>query len=130
MHGYEIMQELAERTNGAWRPSPGAVYPALSLLQQENLIEGEGRAGRRAFSLTAAGRAEAEQLIAAGAMPWAELVEDQNAAAGSMQESYEQLGDAVAQLARVGSAGQKATAAARLVELRREIYLLLAGESI
>jgi DNA-binding PadR family transcriptional regulator len=130
MHGYEIMQELAERTNGAWRPSPGAVYPALSLLHDEGLIVGEGRSGRRAFTLTDAGRAEADKLAAAGAAPWAELVEDQDTATARLQESYEQLGAAVAQLARVGTPGHKATAATRLGELRREIYLMLAGESI
>ncbi|MGH7606842.1 MAG: PadR family transcriptional regulator, partial [Gemmatimonadales bacterium] len=28
-HGYEIIQEIAERSAGAWRPSPGSVYPTL-----------------------------------------------------------------------------------------------------
>ncbi|GAA4545565.1 PadR family transcriptional regulator [Amycolatopsis samaneae] len=129
MHGYEIMQELAARTNGAWRPSPGAVYPALSLLQDEGMIIGEGRAGKRAFTLTATGQAEAARLAESGLVPWADLVEDPDAAATSMRENYDRLGDAVAQLARHGTTGHKTTAATRLLELRREIYLMLAGES-
>ena len=38
LNGYQIMQTLAERTDGAWKPSPGAVYPALSQLEDEGLI--------------------------------------------------------------------------------------------
>ena len=32
MHGYQLMQTIAERTGGRWSPSPGAVYPTLSQL--------------------------------------------------------------------------------------------------
>ena len=38
MHGYQIMSEIEERSGGAWRPSPGAVYPTLSQLDDEGLI--------------------------------------------------------------------------------------------
>ena len=38
MHGYEMIQELEERTDGVWRPSPGAVYPALQLLEDQGLV--------------------------------------------------------------------------------------------
>src|SRR6476661_7621334 len=34
-NGYQIMQEVEERSGGAWRPSPGSVYPALSQLEDE-----------------------------------------------------------------------------------------------
>jgi hypothetical protein len=56
LNGYQIMSEIEERSGGAWRPSPGAVYPALSQLADEGLIEGSESAGRRTFSLTGAGR--------------------------------------------------------------------------
>ena len=42
MHGYEMIQELDERTGGIWRPSPGSVYPTLQLLEDEGLISGAG----------------------------------------------------------------------------------------
>ncbi len=61
LNGYQIMSEIEERSGGAWRPSPGAVYPALSLLADEGLIEGAESAGRRTFSLTNAGREYVEQ---------------------------------------------------------------------
>ena len=38
MHGYEMIQELDQRTGGVWRPSPGSVYPTLQLLEDEGLI--------------------------------------------------------------------------------------------
>ena len=61
MHGYEMIQELEARTGGVWRPSPGSVYPTLQLLEDEGLIAGEEGEGRRRFTLTDAGRAEAER---------------------------------------------------------------------
>ena len=59
--GYQIMSDIEERSGGAWRPSPGAVYPALSQLADEGLIIGEESGGRRTFSLTDAGREYVEQ---------------------------------------------------------------------
>ncbi|GGN74387.1 hypothetical protein GCM10011579_053400 [Streptomyces albiflavescens] len=57
-NGYQIIQYIAERSHGSWRPSPGAVYPALQGLEQEGLaeqFEGAG-AGRKSYRLTEAGR--------------------------------------------------------------------------
>src|SRR4051812_40453247 len=45
-NGYAIMQEIERRTEGVWRPSPGAVYPALSLLEDEGLVRASERDGR------------------------------------------------------------------------------------
>src|SRR5205823_11008455 len=60
-NGYQIMSEIEERSGGAWRPSPGAVYPALSQLADEGLIVGEESGGRRTFRLTEAGREHVQQ---------------------------------------------------------------------
>ena len=62
MHGYEMIQELEERTDGVWRPSPGAVYPALQLLEDQGLVTADAEAGKRLFSLTDTGREEAAKL--------------------------------------------------------------------
>src|ERR1700731_1843201 len=60
MHGYQIIQELTERSGGAWRPSPGSVYPTLQQLEDEGLVRAvQTEAGRRVHELTEAGRAEA-----------------------------------------------------------------------
>ena len=47
MHGYEMLQELAERTQGLWRPSPGSLYPALQLLEDQELVVSVTADGRR-----------------------------------------------------------------------------------
>src|SRR5438045_1906803 len=62
MHGYEMIQELEQRTNGAWRPSAGSIYPTLQLLEDEGLVAGEESEGRRRYALTDPGRADAERL--------------------------------------------------------------------
>ncbi len=50
MHGYQVIQELSERTEGVWRPSPGSVYPTLQQLEDEELVEPTSR--RRASAST------------------------------------------------------------------------------
>src|SRR3954449_5269481 len=60
-NGYALMQEIESRTNGVWRPSPGSVYPALSLLEDEGLVKAEENDGRKAFRLTDAGAAHVEE---------------------------------------------------------------------
>src|SRR5271157_1182876 len=56
-NGYQIMQEVEERSEGVWRPSPGSVYPALQQLEDEGLIRSEETDGRKLFRLTADGEA-------------------------------------------------------------------------
>ncbi|MGV9572968.1 PadR family transcriptional regulator, partial [Streptomyces nigra] len=51
MHGYEMIQEIAERSGGAWKPSPGSVYPTLQLLEDEGLIVSESEGGKKLFAL-------------------------------------------------------------------------------
>src|SRR5881275_2840711 len=67
MHGYEMIQELEARTKGVWRPSAGSIYPTLQQLEDEGLVTVEESDGKRRFSLTDAGRAEADRL---GRPPW------------------------------------------------------------
>src|SRR5258707_14620743 len=60
MHGYEMIKEIEERTQGAWTPSAGSIYPMLQLLEEEGLIQGEESDGKRRFTLTETGAAEQE----------------------------------------------------------------------
>src|SRR4051812_9103580 len=60
MHGYEMIQEIADRSGGAWKPSPGSVYPTLQLLEDEGLISSVSEGGKKLFTLTATGAEEAE----------------------------------------------------------------------
>jgi DNA-binding PadR family transcriptional regulator len=57
-HGYELIKELEDRTGGAYRPSPGVIYPTLALLEDEGFIRPAiGEAGRKLYETTDEGRA-------------------------------------------------------------------------
>lgn len=51
-HGYQLIQQIRERSDGLWRPSAGSVYPALKQLSAEGLLQAEHSGGRRVFHLT------------------------------------------------------------------------------
>ena len=60
-HGYELIKELEDRTGGAYRPSPGVVYPLLSMLEDEGFIRpAQADSGRKLFEITEEGRAALE----------------------------------------------------------------------
>lgn len=61
-HGYQLIRSFAEKSGDAYSPSPGVLYPLLTLLADMDLAEevtSEGSA-RRSYALTDAGRAEVE----------------------------------------------------------------------
>lgn len=125
MHGYEMIQQLGELTQGAWRPSPGSVYPTLQLLEEEGLITSQEEAGKRLFSLTEAGRAEAERGPEA---PWAEAGPDPEewADIAEIKQTVGGLLGALHQVNASGTPGQREKALAVLAEARKKLYLILA----
>ena len=66
-NGYQVMQEIEQRSGGAWRPSPGSVYPAFQLLADEGLIRSEARDGSNVFELTDAGRSTSRRTASGSA---------------------------------------------------------------
>jgi DNA-binding PadR family transcriptional regulator len=64
-HGYAILSELKERVGGGWKPSPGAIYPALLALVETGHVETSEREGSRVYTLTEAGRQAAASLSSA-----------------------------------------------------------------
>ena len=124
MHGYEIIQQIEERSGGRWRPSPGSVYPTLQLLSDEGLITGDESGGRRLFTLTDTGRAEADRRQ--DAPPWQQEPDESWTAAQRFRDELGQLAMAVWQVARVGTDEQRAEVLAALAEARRKAYRLLA----
>ena len=126
-NGYQIIQEIAERTQGVWRPSAGSVYPALQQLEDEGLISPEGEGRRRMYRLTAEGRAYVEAHADELRRSWD--------AAGRADESALELGGmirqvmmAVMEVRRAGSASQLAEARRVLAETRRSLYRILAED--
>jgi DNA-binding PadR family transcriptional regulator len=127
-NGYQLMQELEQRSDGAWRPSPGSVYPALSLLADEGLIRGEAREGGTVYELTDAGRAHVDEHRERFGTPWEQ-------AGASVPEGTRELGRTLAQVAvatkqvmHAGSEEQAKAAAEILAEARRSLYRILAEE--
>ena len=129
MHGYQIIQELSERSGGVWRPSPGSVYPTLQQLEDEGLIEpAESEAGRRVFQLTAAGRQHAAEQPAA--TPWEERVDEVDTELVELRNLAFQVMGATRQVAQAGTAGQVAAAQEVLRSTRKSLYRLLAEDDV
>jgi len=128
MHGYEMMQELADRTKGIWRPSPGSLYPALQLLEDQGLVQSETADGRRQFTLTEKGRSELSDQPRKTA-PWDTMVRGANQDDFALRVALRQVSIAVSQVAEAGTQDQKVRAEHLVLELRRQIYLLLAETS-
>jgi DNA-binding PadR family transcriptional regulator len=124
MHGYEMIQELEERTGGVWRPSPGAVYPALQLLEDQGLVTAETADGKRRFQLTEAGREEAAKLPAR--KPWEEATEGVDPGWAQLKKTIGPIVMAMHQVAEVGTPAQKTAAVELLAQLPRSLYALLA----
>jgi DNA-binding PadR family transcriptional regulator len=127
MHGYQIIQHLEERSGGMWRPSPGSVYPTLQLLEDQGLVKSEEADGRRVYSLTDEGRAEAEAgKTSAADSPWAWFAEKAKDPRVKLGQATFQLGDAARQVGMSGSPEQVDKALEILAEARRKLYQLLA----
>ena len=124
MHGYQLMQAIAERSGGRWTPSPGAIYPTISQLEDEGLVTITADSGRKLVTLTDAGRSHVEDRGEA----WPDPFGGRSAAepGADLRGLLEQLHGAVRQVARTGTDAQLTAAAGVLAEARRSLYLLLA----
>lgn len=127
MHGYQVIQEIGERTSGAWRPSPGAIYPALSLLEDEGLVTITASGGRKLASLTDAGRTYVTEHADDLGTPWQDVADAGTRPARQLRGALASVADALRQVARTGTDEQAAQALALLERTRRELYLILAG---
>jgi DNA-binding PadR family transcriptional regulator len=124
MHGYEMITELETRTNGVWRPSPGSVYPTLQLLEDEGLIVSEETAGRRRFTLTDAGRAEAERL--GDPPPWDQFGDENIEDWHDLKEAAFGAMNALRQVMMTGTDEQRQRAVEVIADTRRKLYAILA----
>ena|ERR1700682_2908132 len=125
-NGYQIMQEVEERSEGVWRPSPGSVYPALAQLEDEGLIRSQESDGRKLFALTDEGRAQVEQRDADRPAPWEQMSDDVSTVAHELARLMREVAIAFSQVMRTGSEAQMAKAREVLTTARRELYRILA----
>jgi DNA-binding PadR family transcriptional regulator len=128
LNGYQIIQQIAERTNGIWKPSPGSVYPTIQQLEDEGLVEGVTGEGRRLLKLTATG----EQYVTDHPEELADTWRPFDEASENIEETPDlkpvlgQTMAAVWQVVTSGTRQQQAEAAEILADTRRRLYTLLA----
>jgi DNA-binding PadR family transcriptional regulator len=135
LNGYQVIQQIGDRTDGAWRPSPGSVYPTISQLEDEGLIEGDDERGRRTLRLSDAGRdylATHEDEVAGVWAPFeggqASTADEERGSADftSLKPELGRVMNAVWQIITTGTDDQRRAAIGVLVEARRGLYGILA----
>lgn len=127
-HGYELIKELENRRGGFRRPSPGSVYPKLQMLEESDCLTSEQIDGKRIYTITESGRQlldERKQELGSKnaedgftVSKSSELIE--------LRRTLTELNDAVTLVARSGNTEQVNQVRELLVQVKREIYKLLA----
>jgi DNA-binding PadR family transcriptional regulator len=125
-NGYQIMQEVEERSDGTWRPSPGSVHPALAQLEDEGLIRSEESEGRKLFALTDAGRKLVEERGTDRPAPWEQMSGEVSDEVVELGRLIREVTHAFVQVMRTGSEAQLQRAAEVLATTRRDLYRILA----
>lgn len=122
-HGYEVMLAIEERRG--YRPSPGSIYPALQLLEDEDYIKGSERDGKRIYTITEKGsgllqqhRDENPEDEAGDALPY---VQRFARGVGAMHG----VKDALKQIARLHDTGMMDRAIEVMERARRDLYTIL-----
>jgi DNA-binding PadR family transcriptional regulator len=129
MNGYQIIQEIGERSGGVWRPSPGSIYPALQQMEDEGLIRVEvGEGARKAYVLTDEGRAYAAAHQDELRAPWDVVAGSVGSEAIELRRLFHQVLVAATQVAQAGSTAQIEQAHRILADTRRRLYGILAAD--
>jgi DNA-binding PadR family transcriptional regulator len=125
-NGYQIMQEVEERSDGVWRPSPGSVYPALQQLEDEGLIRSQESEGRKLFALTDAGRDYVKERGEDKPAPWEQMSGDVSDQAHELGRLIREVASAFTQVVKTGSEAQMGEARKVLTTTRKDLYRILA----
>ncbi len=128
-NGYQVIQDIAERSGGAWKPSPGSVYPTIQQLEDEGLVEGVESDRRRLLTLTEEGRAYVAEHPEELAATWSAFEggdPDEGTETTDLKPVIGQVMGAVWQVITNGTRQQQAEAAEILADTRRRLYGLLA----
>lgn len=126
MHGYQLIQEITERSNGQWRASPGSVYPTLSQLEDEELLEPEQNAGRRVMRLTETGRSYVAAHRAEIDAVWDAFAHEGDEQDIDIRHVMGATVQALMQVLGQGNARQRDQARRVLERARRDFYRILA----
>jgi len=126
MHGYQIIQEIGRRSGGAWKPSPGSVYPTLQQLEDEGLVRAQEQEGRRVYRLTEEGQRVAADRAEEFATLWEGVAPSQDDT--QLGDLIFQVGAAFVHVARTGTAEQLAQARTVLARTRADLYRILGDQ--
>ena len=128
-HGYQLIQEIAERSDGAWTPSPGSIYPVLQQLEDEGLIEFDRVDGRNTATLTPDGTTYVDEHREELGTPWEDAVRgDERSVGREAGEALKGLVVAWRQMMHTGNPAQQSRASAVLDDARRSLYRILADD--
>jgi DNA-binding PadR family transcriptional regulator len=136
LNGYQLIQEIGDRTGGAWRPSPGSVYPTISQLEDEGLVEGDDERGRRTLRLSDQGTTNLREHEDEVAEVWAPFTRerrereprdgDPGVDFASLKPELGRVMNGVWQIITTGTDEQRRAAVGVLVDARRGLYQILA----
>jgi DNA-binding PadR family transcriptional regulator len=136
LNGYQVIQQISDRTGGAWRPSPGSVYPTIAQLEDEGLLESDDERGRRTLRLSDGGREYLRDHEEEVAQVWAPFSRDneerpeRDGEAGPdfalLKPELGRVMNAVWQIITTGTDEQRRAAVGVLVDARRALYQILA----
>jgi len=124
-NGYGLIKAIAQRSGGAWRPSPGSVYPTLQQLVDEELIVANGDGRSTEYELSDSGRTYVAEHADELSQAWA----SNPAPSGAEAEFFTSVGKlmGVVQQFRLSATDAQRTAAIqKMDEARRALYLILA----
>jgi DNA-binding PadR family transcriptional regulator len=127
--GYQIMQELQERSRGQWTPQASQVYPTLQQLQDEGLVRAEDVGTARVYQLTDAGRSYVKEHRAELETPWQEPGESPDAELLELFAQVRHIGAALWQIASSGRSDQLAQARRILTDARRGLERVLSSDA-
>lgn len=130
MHGYQLIQEIGDRSGGQWRPSPGAIYPAINLLEDEGLVAIVKESGRKMAHLTDAGTTYVAENTEQLGSPFEDAASRPTSPGRNLRGALEALAGAAHQVARSGTDEQANQALAVLERSRRDLYRILAGDPV
>ncbi|MRR11115.1 PadR family transcriptional regulator, partial [bacterium] len=120
------IQELAARSQGAWSPSAGSVYPTLQQLADEGLVTAEETSGKKVFKLTESGSAAVAESADQPA-PWEDAAQS-DTGIGDYRDSAGKLMHAMLQIGKSGSKDQRLAAVEVLNDARKKLYEILAQD--
>ena len=123
-----MIQEIGARSHGAWKPSPGSIYPVLQQLEDEGLISFDRVDGRKTATLTDEGTSYVEEHRGQLGTPWENAQGDPPNEMRDFAVSLKAFISAWKQVAEAGSAQQREQASRVMDDARKAMYRILADD--